>query len=128
MVAHALVHALVVTAEDDQIAHHRQVVGHALRQLLTVGRGEDHFVVVALRLQRGYAAVDRLYLHHHTSLTSKGIVIDTAPLVERIVTKIVQMDFRQTLLGGPGKDGFVDEAFQHFGKDADNVYSHKVQS
>ena len=117
-----------MAAEDDQIAHHRQVVGHALRQLLTVGRGEDHFVVVALRLQRGYATVDRLYLHHHTSLTSKGIVIDTAPLVERIVTKIVQMDFRQTLLGGPGKDGFVDEAFQHFGKDADNVYSHKVQS
>ena len=74
-----------------------------LIELLTVGRREDHFVVVALALQFGDTAVDRLALHNHACETAVWIVVNTPPFVGRVVAKVVQMYLCKTLLLRPGK-------------------------
>ena len=124
MVAYALVDALVVACQDDEVALHRQFVGHVLVEAFAVGRCEDDLVVVALLLQCRDAAVNGLALHDHACRTAVGIVVDAAPLVERVVTEVVEADFCQSFLFGPCQDGLVDEAFQHLGQYGDDVYSH----
>ena len=98
MVAHALVDALVVAAEDYDVALHREVVSHVLVELFAVGRREYHLVVVALCLQLRYAAVYRLALHHHAGKTTVRIVVYAAPFVSGVVAQVVQMNLCETLL------------------------------
>ena len=124
MVTHALVYTFIMTAENDHVLFQRKIVGHGLIILLTVRSGEDHLIVVALGLQRCDTAVDGLALHYHSRKTAVGIIVHPAPLVERIVAKVMEMDFGQPLLLGAGKNGTVDKALQHFGQHSDDVYSH----
>ena len=124
MVAHTLVDAFVVTCKNNQIALHRQLVGDVLVEAFTIGRSENHFVVVALSLQRRDAAIDGLALHHHACATSVGIVVHTAPLVECVVSQIVQTNLCKSFLLGSRQYTLVYEAFQHFGQYGDDVDSH----
>ena len=124
MVADALVDTFVVAAEDDDVAEHRQVVGHLLRKLLSVGRGKDHFVVVAFSLEGADGPVDGFALHHHAGETSIGIVVDAPPFVGGIVAQVVQVYLCQTFFLGTGEYRLMDEALEHFWQDGDDIYSH----
>ena len=124
VLANAVVDALVVSAEDDDVLHHRQLVGHMLVELLAVGRSEYHLVVVALSLQGRDAAVDGLALHHHSGKSAIGVVVHAAPLVERVVAQIVQMYFGQAFLFRTCQNRLVDESLNHLWQHGDNVYSH----
>ena len=95
-----------------------------LVELLAVGAGEDHLVVVAFSLQCGYTAVDGLALHHHSGKATIGIVIHAPPLVERVVAQVVQLDFCQSFLLCPSQDAFMHESLYHLGQHSDNIYSH----
>ena len=81
MLTNAVVDTLVVATEDDDVLHQRETVGLVLVVGDAIGRGEDNLVVVALRLKLLDAAVDRLNLHHHARLATKGVVIDGATLI-----------------------------------------------
>ena len=59
VIAHALVNAFVMSAEDDQILLHGELVGHLLVEAFAIGGGEDDLVVVALGSEFGDEAVDR---------------------------------------------------------------------
>ena len=124
VLADAIVDALVVSAEDNHVVEHRERVGHRLVELLAVGRGEDHLVVVALRFQRRDASVDGLALHHHSRRAAERVVVHTAVLVGGVVAQIVQMYFHQSFLLCACKDRGVDKPVEHFGQHCDNVYSH----
>lgn len=127
MVAHTLVDALVVAAEDYDVALHREVVSHVLVELFAVWRREYHLVVVALRLQLRYAAVYRFALHHHSGESAVRIVVYAAPFVSGVVAQVVQMNLCETLLLCASKYRFVDKALKHFGQYGYNVYSHKCK-
>ena len=126
VVAYALVYTFVVASQDDEVALHRQLVGDMLVEAFAVGRGEDDLVIVTLSLQCRYAAVDGFALHHHARTSAVGVVVHAAPLVEGVVTQVVQAYFGQSLLLGPGQYTFVYEALQHFGQYGDDVYSHEI--
>ena len=91
MLTDALVNALVVAAEDDEVLLQAHLVRNALIEGLPIGRSIDHLIVVALALEVGDSAVDRLDLQDHPCLPPEGIVIDTAPLIRSVVTDIVDM-------------------------------------
>ena len=80
MFADAIIHPLVVPAQDNQILCQRQGVCQGLREDFAVGRGKNHFIVVAFTFQLLNAAVHRFDLHHHPGLTAKGIVVHLAML------------------------------------------------
>ena len=119
-----VVDALVVATQYNKVAFQREVVGNVLVKLLAVGRGVYHFVVVALRLQGRDAAVDRLYLHHHTRKASIGIVVNTTPLVESIVAQVMDMDFGESFLLGPCNNALVHEWLDHLGQNRYDIYTH----
>ena len=124
MFADAMVDAFVVATQDDEVLFHRQVVCHVLVELFSVGRGEYHFVVVALSFQSRDAAVYRFTLHHHAGKSAVWIIVHSFPLVGRVVTQIVQMDFCQSFLLCPCQDRLIAEAFDHGWEHGDNVNSH----
>ena len=119
-----MVNTLVMSAENDDVLLQRQVVGNMLVELFAVGRREYHLVVVALRFQCRDAAVDRLYLHHHSREAPVRVVIHASPFVKCIVSEVVQMNLCQPLLLSPGKNRLVNESLYHLGQYGNNVYSH----
>ena len=86
MFAYTLVDTFIMASQDDKITFQRELVGHMLVESLAIGRCKDNFIVVALFLKCCYTAVDGLALHHHTSATAVWVVVNTAPLVKRVVT------------------------------------------
>ena len=113
-----------MSAEQDEIALHGEVVGNVLVKPFSVGRGENDLVIVALRFQGANTSVYGLYLHDHSSEASVRIVIHTPPLVCRIVAEVVQVDFSQSLLLRSGQNRLIDESLEHFWQYGDNIYSH----
>ena len=79
-----------------------------LVEQIAVGRGEDHFVVVALGFEGCYAAIHRLHLHYHAGLAAEGVVVDLAVLVGGVVAKVVDMKLGQPLGLRPFQDGAVE--------------------
>ena len=126
MLADAVVDALEVAAQDDEVLRQRQGVGHGLVELLAVGRGENHFVVVAFGLQAVDAAFDGLDLHHHAGKASEGVIVHAAVLVLGVVAQVVDVNFGQALVLCPLHDGAVEEALNHLRKNGNNVYAHNV--
>ena len=121
VLTNAVVDALVVSTENNEVALHREAVGHGLVELFTVGRGENHFVIVAFGLERCDAVVDGLALHHHSRKAAIGIVVDAAMFVGGVVTQVVHMNFDQSFFLRSRQDGGVEEAVEHFGNYGDDV-------
>ena len=126
MFADAIVDALVVSAEDDEILLQAHLVGDVLVEAFAIGRDVDHVIVVALGLQGRDAAVDGLALHHHTGKAAIGIVVHASPFVACIVAQVVQMNLCQSLLLCPRQNRLVDKPFEHLGQYSDNIYSHHI--
>ena len=124
MVTNTLVNAFVMSAEDDNILHHREVIGSMLSETLSIRRCENDLVIVSFFTQMGYAAVDRFYLHHHTRKASIGIVVNTTPLVESIVAQVMDMDFGESFLLGPCNNALVHEWLDHLGQNRYDIYTH----
>ena len=126
MVAHTLVHPFIVAAEYDDVFLQGEVVSHVLVELLSVWRGEDNLVVVAFGLQRRDTSVDGFYLHHHPGKTAIGIVVHSAPFVERVVAQVMQMNLSEPLFLCPCQDAFLHKSFNHLWQHGNDVYSHIV--
>ena len=126
MFADAVVDALVVAAEDNQVVERREAVGFVLVVADAVGRGVDHLVVFPFRFEGFDAAVDRFDLHYHTRLSAEGVVVRGAVLVFCVVPDVVDMDFDQPLLLRTLEDRFVQRRGEQFGYDGQDVYSHGV--
>ena len=124
MFADAIIHPLVVPAQDNQILRQRQGVRQGLREDFAVGRGKNHFIVVAFAFQLLNAAVHRFDLHHHPSLTAKGIVVHLAMLAQRPVAQIVHMDFHESFVLCTLQNGAMERRLQHFGQHGEYVDSH----
>ena len=87
-----------------------------LVELLAVGRGIYHLVVVTFCLQGADASVDGFTLHHHAGESPVGIVVHSAPLVESVVAQVVQVNFRKSLFLCPCEYGLVYKTLYHFGQ------------
>ena len=124
MLTDALVDPFVVAAEDDEVLLQAHLVRNALIEGLPIGRSIDHLIVVALALEVGDSAVDRLDLQDHPCLTPEGIVIDTAPLIRSVVTDIVDMKLEEALLLGTADDGVLERTLEELGHDGEDIYSH----
>ena len=93
-------------------------------KLFAVGRSENYVVVVTLLLKHSDAAVNWFNLHYHTSLAAKRVVVNLAVLVVGIVAQVVDMYLDEALLLGAQQNRLVDETFQHFWQNSDDVNSH----
>ena len=98
MLSHAVVNTFVVTAEDDDILAHREAVCLVLVMGDAIGRGVDNLVIVTLRLQLLHKLEDRLALHHHSCLATKGVVVGGLAIVVGVVVQIMDNNLNQTLL------------------------------
>lgn len=124
VVADALIHALVVSAEDNDVVEHGEGVCHGLRELLSVGRCEDDLVVVSLLLERGDDAVDGFDLHDHAGTSAEGIVVDASRFLDGVFSQVVDADVHDALVDGSLDDGVAEGTLEQFGNDADDVDAH----
>ena len=124
MFPYPVVDPLVVAAEDYDIVQQRHAVGHRLVEPLPVGRRENHLVVIPLGLQSADAAVNRLYLHHHSRLTPERVVVDLAVLVGRIVAEVMDMELHQPLRLRPFQNRAVERRVKHLRQNRQYINSH----
>ena len=124
MVTHALIYALIVAAEDDDVLTEREAVGRPLVEALAIGGGEDDLVVVALGGEVGDEPVDGFDLQHHTRSETEGIVIYFAVLVQGPVAQVMHVYLAQPTVLGTLNDGVVERRLQQFGTTCDDINSH----
>ena len=124
VLADAVVDALVVAAEDDDVLEHREAVGLMLVVAHAVGRGVDDFVVAALGAELLDQFEDRFALHHHARLAPEGVVVGGLALVVGVVVEVVHHNFDEPLLLGPLEDGFVQRRAYQLGNDGDDIDAH----
>ena len=89
MFADTFVDAFVVTAEDDDVLLHRELVAQRLVEHLAVRAHVDDFVVVALAFQVADAVVDRLDHHHHARAGGKSVVVHLVVLVALLMARLM---------------------------------------
>ena len=124
MFANAVVHALVVAAEDHQVFLAGKLVGHLLGERFPVRGREDDLIVGALGLEPLHEPVDRLDHHHHSGIAAEAVVVDLAPAPEATFPDVVYMDFHEPLVLGTFDDGVAQRALQQFGDYSQDVDSH----
>ncbi len=61
---------------------------------------------------------------HHACAAAKLVVVHLTVPAQAVFTKIVEIDFKQTLVFRPLHDRVIERAFQQFGQDGDDVESH----
>ena len=127
MLPDAIVHTLVMPAQDYYILAQRQLVGNGLIKELAIGRGENHLVIVALAFELLYASVHWLDLHHHAGLSAKWVVIDLAMLAQRPVAQVVYVNIDKSFVLGALNDAAVQRRLQGFGHHSEYIYSHDFQ-
>ena len=100
MFPYAVIDTFIMTAQNNEITRHRQTVSHRLVESLTVGSGKNHLIVIPLAFQLSDSPIHRLYLHDHTGLSPKWIVVDPPMFIQRVIPKIVNHDFDQLFILG----------------------------
>ena len=124
MLAYAVVYALVVAAEQNQIPLERELVGYALSKDLSV-RGEVYnLVVVALRLQLFDHTVNRLDHKDHSGIPAVTVVVHLEARTLAVFAQVVDLYFYYSLLPRPSHDGMAQRAFQQLRHYGNYVYSH----
>ncbi|MPN62571.1 hypothetical protein SDC9_210320 [bioreactor metagenome] len=103
-----------MSAEYNDVLHHRKFIGNGLSELFPVGRSENNLIIFTLRLQKRDDPVDRFNLHHHPRFPSKGIIIYPFVLIECIITKVMKAKINQSLILGPLQNAVVKGPFYHF--------------
>ena len=124
VLANAVVHTLVVATQDHDVLLERQGIGHGLVELLTVGRGKDDFIILALAFQLLHATPHGLNLHHHARLATKGVIIHLAVLAQAPVAQVVHVNLHQALVLGPLQDGGVQRRLECVGHYCQYIDSH----
>ena len=122
----AVVYALVVSTQDDNVFAQTQGVGHRLCELFSVGCGENNLVVVPFGSQFRDASVYRFALHHHTGKAAERVIVHSAPLVGGVVAQVVEVYLHQSLALCPSKYTLIEKTFNEFGQDGYDVYAHFV--
>ena len=122
--ADAVVDALVVAAEDDDVVERREPVGFVLVVADAVGRGVDDLVVVPLGLEFLDQFEDRFALEDHARFAAEGVVVGGLAAVVGVVVEVMDDDLDQPLLLRAVQDGFVERGGQQFGDDCQDVDAH----
>ena len=112
MFADALVDALVVAAQDDDVLLEGELIGYALGEDFSVGGHVDDFVVVALCLELAYAVEHGLHHHDHAGISAIGVVVYGLAAAEAVFAEVVYVYLCQALLDGPAGDGVTERAVQ----------------
>ena len=126
MLSDALVDALVMTAQDDDVFFEGKLIGDALVQDLAVGGHVDDLVVVAFGLEFLDHLEDGLHHHHHAGVAAVAVVIHRQARSEAVLAEVMDMDFHQAFLDGPARDGVTQRTLQKFRYDGENVDAHGV--
>ena len=122
MFADAVVDALVVTAQDDQVSACGQAVAHTLVQHLPVRRGVDHLVVLPLRGQVRDSPVQRFRLDDHAGVASEAVIVYLLVVALAVVMQVDNMNLHESLFPGPSYNRMVERTFQQFRYRTDNIY------
>ena len=93
MFSDAVIHTLVMPAQNHDVLSQRQLIGYGLVEQFAVGRGENYLVIFTLALQLLHATEHRLDLHNHSCLSAKGVVVNLAVLVGGPVAQVVDVNF-----------------------------------
>jgi hypothetical protein len=82
---------------------------------MTWGFGESGaaFATESTALTRGPC------LQHHAGASAERWRVDGAPLVQREITQLDEIDFDSTGFNGPSNDAGVKRTFKHFGEQRD---------
>ena len=111
MFTDALIDAFVMSAKDDDVLLHRELVAQRLVEEFTVRAHINDFVVVALAFQVVDAVVDRLDHHHHACTGGKRVVVHLVVLVSAVVAEVVQTNLHNALIYSTFDDGLGEGHF-----------------
>ncbi len=98
MVPNALIDALVVAAEDVDVAQLGKLVGVFLVKAFAVRRSVDDGVVGTFGLQRFNTVKKRFGPKHHTRITAKRVIVHLFVLAHAKGLQIVQMHLDEAFL------------------------------
>ena len=124
MLSNAIINPLEMPTENNEIFSQRQRIGHRLIELLTIRSCKNYLVVFSFCLQSIDAALYGLYFHNHSGKPTKRIIIYPAILIFCIIAKIMNVDFCKPLILSAFHYGAVEEAFNHFRQNSDDVNTH----
>ena len=124
MLPDAVVYALVVAAEYDDVLLQGELVGDGLVEPLPVRRHIYDLVVVALSLQLFEHTEDRLYGQHHTRVRAEAIVVHILALSKPVFAQIVYINFHQAFLSGPAYNGVREGTVEQLWNNRKYVNSH----
>lgn len=82
--------------------------------------------LLALSFQSGDTSVNRLYLHPHTGLSSKGVVINPFPFVVCIVPELVYVQVKEAFAASTANDRATECLLNHFRRDSENIIASKL--
>ena len=102
----ALVDALVVAAEQQQLRLARELLDDALVEL-PPARGEVDAPGAVFRVARGDRVGDRLGGHHHARAAAVRIIVHMPVLVRRVFPDIYSFNRNQSILRGSADDAGV---------------------
>ena len=115
VVAHALVDAFVVAAENDEVFLQTHVIGHFLVETLTVGRDVDDIIVVALGLQSTDATVDGSCDTPDIGVVMSHETTTSIHCLSRVGTSLAEIVNERKEWGqGAGQSGYLSRPIVHF--------------
>jgi len=123
MVDDALVEALVVAAEEDEVsAGLRVVAGERLVEAAAAGGHEEHAACGCAKALDGFE--DRLALQHHALAAAVGRVVGGAVFVARPVAEIVAVEGDETALLSFADHAFSQRCGGDGGEEREDVDAH----
>ena len=117
----ALVHALVMAADEQDAVLVGELLGHRLAKRLARGGEEDGVrrVIGASKLIEGLK--ERLALHEHALAAAVGRVVNRTMPVMGPVAQVMGRKLKVARLAGPAHDGQGHDGLEHLGKDAEGL-------
>ena len=127
MLADAVVNALVVAAEDDDVLLAGKLVGDALVQDFAIRGGVDDLVVMALFLKVLNQVVDRFDHHHHAGVSAVAVIVYLAVKTFAVFADTVDMNLHETLVDGAFYNRVAERALEQFRNYGEDVDSHAAK-
>ena len=126
---HAVIHTLVMAAEDDEILHLRELAHALLRQRFSLWRHkQDMRPFSELFHEVVQAGGDRLSHEEHAHAAAEERIVHAVVLVAGKIAELVAAHLQSALAPGAADDAFGHHRLAHIRKKGEQINPHRQKS